>query len=149
MFKLILIATDGTPLSQKAVAHGIGLAQTLKAGVCFVHVRMPWQPLLIPTYPFPVLSDEDRVTHEQNSSSAAQAVIDAALAQAREAGVSADSRIPLSDEPWRAIIEAGRDAEADLIVMASHGRRGLDALLLGSETQKVLAHADRPVMVIR
>ena len=145
MFKHMLLPTDGSPLSKAAMLNGIRFAKTIGAkvtGFC-VTPRM---------HDF---SYESRFGLEltEQAEAAARAEADqnllAVAAAAREAGVACDTAQEKSDQPYEAIIAAADAKGCDLIVMASHGRRGVGALLLGSETQKVLTHSKIPVLVYR
>jgi len=146
MFSHLLIPTDGSPLSDAAVKRGVELAKEMNAKVTGLHVAEP----------FRVLSTESEVlkdTREEYYASAranAEQVLAAFETAAKSAGVSAFERVfVVSDHPYEAIIDTARDKGCDLILMASHGRRGLQALLLGSETHKVLVHSKIPVLVYR
>ena len=146
MFSHLLIPTDGSPLSSAAVKRGVELAKEMNAKVTGLHVAEP----------FRVLSTESEVlkdTREEYYASAranAEQVLAAFETAAKSAGVSAFERVfVVSDHPYEAIIDTARDKGCDLILMASHGRRGLQALLLGSETHKVLVHSKIPVLVYR
>jgi nucleotide-binding universal stress UspA family protein len=143
----ILVATDGSKLSGKAVTHAIGLAQALGARLTAFHAS--------PDYPLPVYADG--VVYETLSRSEyaaacrkeANKILGAVADKARLAGVSFGQAQAISAAPWEAILAAAKKNKCDAIVMASHGRRGVTALLLGSETQKVLTHSKLPVIVVR
>ena len=145
MFNHILIPTDGSDLSRKAVLYGIQLAKFAGAKVTAFTVRAPY-----------VVSSMDAVavvgSQEQYEEDAKQHA-SRALSQAAMAGEAADVKVQVlqevHDQPWRAIIDAAVANQCDLIVMASHGRRGVSALLIGSETHKVLTHSTIPVLVYR
>jgi len=147
MYARILVATDGSKLSGKAVTHAIALAKALGSHLTGFYAS--------PDYPLPVYADG--VVYEQFSRKeyAAQCkkeaakILDAAAAKARLAGVEFASTHAISASPWEAILASARKDKSDAIVMASHGRRGVSALLLGSETQKVLTHSKVPVIVVR
>ena len=147
MYKRILIATDGSPLSDKAVKQGLGLAQLSEASVVALKV--------VPRYPrsyfeggVPVdASDIKRI--EQQWAEAAQTMVDAVKTKGSKQGVEVKAVIAKSDLVAEAIIAAAKKHKCDLIVMASHGRKGLKRLLLGSETQHVLTHSHIPVLVLR
>ncbi|MEY3201306.1 MAG: hypothetical protein RIR70_856 [Pseudomonadota bacterium] len=147
MFKHILTPTDGSTLSTEAIQQAVKLAKSLGAQLTFFHARAD--------YPVSFYGEGaliDPTTPEQFAqATAAQAkeILDAAQALAREAGVESARLAVVSDTPWQAIIDAASSAQADVIFMASHGRRGLASLLLGSETQKVLTHSKIPVLVYR
>jgi nucleotide-binding universal stress UspA family protein len=145
MYKRILIPTDGSEASQRAILAGVSFAREVGAEVVG----------LTATPEFHVLSTDSEMledTREQfAASSAARAgrILADVENAARDAGVACRSEHVTDDDPWAAIIETARRLGCDLIVMASHGRRGLKGLLLGSETQKVLVHSAIPVLVHR
>lgn len=147
MYKRILIATDGSPLSDKAVESGLSLAALTGASVVALKV--------VPRYPrsyfeggMPVdASDVKRI--EGQWGDAAQAMVDAVKAQGAAQGVTVKAVTAKSDLVAEAVISAAKKHKCDLIVMASHGRKGLKRLLLGSETQHVLTHSHVPVLVLR
>jgi nucleotide-binding universal stress UspA family protein len=143
----LLVPVDGSELSDRAVAMAVDLAKTLAARVTFVHAE-PGLPLALAG-----LGDQlDPRTLEQLMAASREqtsAILHQACRSAEAAGVSAAGRSAINPLPHQAIVEAAGEVGADLIVMASHGRRGLNALLLGSETHKVLTHASLPVLVVR
>lgn len=147
MYKRILIATDGSPLSGKAVEHGLSLAALTGATVVALKV--------VPRYPrsyfeggMPVdMADVKRV--EAQWGDAAQTMVDAVKAQGSTQGVAVKAVIAKSDLVAEAVIAAAKKHKCDLIVMASHGRKGITRVLLGSETQHVLTHSHIPVLVLR
>ena len=147
MYKHILLPTDGSPLSARAVAAGVNLAKAVGARVTGLFVAPTPTPLVYEHF-MPV----DYMTPEQHA-----AVIDRAAARylgviekaAKTAGVACECVRITSDFPADVILQTATKRKCDLIVMASHGRRGLSAVLLGSETQKVLTHAKLPVLVYR
>jgi nucleotide-binding universal stress UspA family protein len=145
MFEHILIPTDGSDLSRKAVLYGIQLAKLSKARVTALSVRPPFGPIVADAY---IIADS-----QDDFERGAREVADRALAQAAMAGEAAGVPVEIvqegHDQPFRAIIDCARANRCDLIVMASHGRRGVSALLLGSETNKVLTHSHIPVLVYR
>ena len=147
MYKHILVATDGSKLSNKAVEHAIVLAKALKARLTAFYVA--------PEAPLPVYSEgvifQPLAPKEYAAAMAKEAtrVLDPVLKRAKAAGIAADGRHAIAAAPWEAILDAARKAKCDAVVMASHGRRGVAALLLGSETQKVLTHGKLPVLVVR
>lgn len=142
MFKHILIATDGSELSGKAIAGGLEMAKALGARVtayaCIVEY-LPMTEFAVET-PQAVMAqlgaEADRHLEEFST-------------QAAAAGISFDTVKSTEFSPHTGIIETARKHHCDLIMMASHGRRGLAGLLLGSETQKVLTHSQVPVLVYR
>jgi nucleotide-binding universal stress UspA family protein len=126
----------------------LGLAKPLGARVTAFHVMPPYTPPMADlsyTYPHPISPEE----HEKGAKKAwAAARGELEDAAARE-GVAFDAMSGFSPDPWDAIVDAAAAHHCDLIVMASHGRRGLAAALLGSETQKVLTHSAVPVLVCK
>lgn len=147
MYKQILVPTDGSALSDKAVAHGLGLAKALGAHLTAFYAS-PEYP--IPMYAEgvviePISMDEYKAMAEKE----ARKILDAVTAKAQSAGVACTTRHAIASSPWEAILTAAEGAKADAIVMASHGRRGVTAFLLGSETSRVLAHSTIPVVVVR
>lgn len=145
MYRHILIPTDGSDLSRKAIQHGIALAKSEGAKVLGVAVTVPFHVFAINP---DTLTDTPGSYQKRVAAEAARylgQIKDAATA----AGVSCDL-IPLEHEqPYQAIIDVAKKNGCDLIVMASHGRRGVAALVLGSETVKVLTHSTIPVLVYR
>ena len=146
MFNHILIPTDGSPFSDYAVKRGIELAKQMKAKVTALHVTEPFQVLSTDSE---VLT-EQRKEYETHAKANAEKILAAFEKEAKSGGVAAFERAwVVSEQPYEAIIGTARDKGCDLILMASHGRRGLQALLLGSETHKVLIHSKIPVLVYR
>ena len=147
MYKRILIATDGSELSDKAVESGLSLAALTGATVIALKV--------VPRYPrsyfeggLPVdASDIRRI--EKQWSDAAQAMVDAIKDKGETQGLTVKAIVAKSDLVAEAVISAAKKHKCDLIVMASHGRKGIKRLLLGSETQHVLTHSHIPVLVLR
>jgi nucleotide-binding universal stress UspA family protein len=144
MFQRILIPTDGSEITQKSVAAALSLAASLGARVYVLSVKEPFPYSAIsemqPTPPQEFFEAQERI--------AATRVADVA-SQAEAQGVVCETGTVEALHPWEAIIEHAQTKACDLIVMASHGRRGVTALLLGSETQKVLTHSKVPVLVVR
>ncbi len=144
LFKHILIPTDGSELSLKAVRHGIALAKAMGADVTGMTVQPPLNDFVVEGVTITVGAAERKDLSEQFDHR-----LDAARAEAKEQGVHISTIQVESREPWRAIIDVAKQKNADLIVMASHGRRGVSAMVLGSETQKLLTHSTVPVLVYR
>ena len=144
MFKRILVPTDGSDLTQKAVAAAIGLAKSLAATLYTLSVKEPF-PYSAISEMQPVPPQEFFDAQERIASERVNAVRDACKA----AGQPCEAHTVEAVHPWEAIIEHAASNACDLIVMSSHGRRGVAALLLGSETQKVLTHTTIPVLVVR
>ncbi|MCB1520863.1 MAG: universal stress protein [Hyphomicrobiaceae bacterium] len=144
MFNHILIPTDGSELSLKAVRHGIALAKALGAKVTAMTVQPALADFIVEGVSITVSpADRAQMTEEFGHR------LDSALKAAEEQGVHLATVQVEDREPWRAIIATAEAKGADLIVMASHGRRGVSALVLGSETQKLLTHSTVPVLVFR
>ena len=147
MYKDLLIATDGSKLSDKALAHAIGLAQAVGARLTAFYSA--------PDYPMPAFADGvvyepvSRKEYAKLAAEDARKILDAAAAKATAAGVECKITFSIGPAPWEGILAAAKKHKCDAIVMASHGRRGLSAVLLGSETQKVLTHSKLPVIVVR
>jgi nucleotide-binding universal stress UspA family protein len=147
MYKHILVATDGSKLSQKAVTHAIALAQALGAKMTAFYAS--------PDYPLPAYADGvvyEPVSKKEYAALAtqeAEKILSAIAEKAEAGGLECATMHTIAPAPWEAILNAAKKAKADVIVMASHGRRGVSALLLGSETQKVLTHSKLPVIVVR
>ena len=147
MYKRILVATDGSTLSKKAVASAIDLAALSGAELVAVKIA-PRYPQSYFEGSLP-LSTTEVSKIEKQWTDAAQKVVDGVAKAAQAKGVSVKSVVVKSDIVSDALIAAAKKYKADLIVMASHGRRGIKRLLLGSETQQVLTHASVPVLVLR
>ena len=147
MFKHILLPTDGSKLSAKAVKRGIDLAKKSRARVTAIHV-VPEFKLMVDEG-ITMLSAALKKRFEEEGRARAQKMLDDIARQARARGVRCTTLCMASDLPYQQIIAAARKKKCDLILMASHGRRGLSSLLLGSETAKVLIHTKVPVLVVR
>ena len=145
MFKHLLLPTDGSPLSERAVIKGIELAAEQGARVTGIHVSPQFRVL---TYR-PDMLEETRDTYAQDSEVHAKRYLDFISKTAAESKVPCETLREISDEPFQAIINVARSRGCDLIVMASHGRRGIKGFLLGSETQRVLTHSDIPTLIWR
>ena len=144
MFKRIVISTDGSDISQKAAQSAIGLARTSGAELFAISVKEPF-PYSAISEMQPVPPQEFFDAQERIAVGRVQAVVSAAAA----AGVVCHAHTVEALHPWEAILDHAKTQNCDLVVMASHGRSGLSALLLGSETQKVLTHSSIPVLVIK
>lgn len=147
MYRRILIATDGSELSGRAIKEGVDLARHVGAELCAVYAVSNYVPpveAIAPVYYLPTL-DEYQSRAEQE----AEKILDAVSAAADEAGVPCESEWALSDDPYKLILDVVERRGCDLVVMASHGRRGLSGLILGSETTRVLTHSKVPVLVVR
>lgn len=144
MFKRILVPTDGSEISSKALETAIGMARIHGSTLYALSVKEPFPYSAVsemqPTPPQEFFDAQERI---------ASARIKAVLAAADTAGVACEGHTIEALHAWEAIIEHASNKQCDLVVMASHGRRGVQALLLGSETQKVLTHCTIPVLVVR
>jgi nucleotide-binding universal stress UspA family protein len=144
MFKRILVPTDGSDITGKAIDTAITLAKSLGAQLYTISAKEPFPYSAIsemqPTPPQEFFDAQERI--------AGQRVL-AVVKQCEAAGVPCHAHTVEALHPWEAIIDYAQRMECDLLVMASHGRRGVSALLLGSETQKVLTHTKVPVLVVR
>ena len=144
MFKRILIPTDGSDITAKAVDAAVRLAKSVGAQVYTISVKEPFPYSAIsemqPTPPQEFYDAQERIANKR-----VESVRDACTT----AGVACEAHTVEALHPWEAIIEHAQRTDCDLLVMASHGRRGVTALLLGSETQKVLTHSTIPVLVVR
>lgn len=147
MFKHILVPTDGSPLSQEAVRRAVSFAKEAGARITAFYAK--------PEAPMPQYVEGiqiDKALQDQYAKMAeeqAQKVLGFAEGLCRDAGVACATSSASSDSPYEAIINAANAGGCDLIFMASHGRRGIAGLLLGSETSKVLTHSKIPVLVFR
>jgi nucleotide-binding universal stress UspA family protein len=145
MYRNILIATDGSELAQKAVDHGIATAQAMNGKVTLVTVSAPFHAFASE----PGMVTDTREEYEQHVAACAAKYLEAAKQVASSAGVSCETVHVVHAHPYQAIIDTATQKGCDLIVMASHGRRGISAILIGSETLKVLTHSAIPVLVVR
>jgi nucleotide-binding universal stress UspA family protein len=147
MYKHLLVATDGSKLSAKAVTHAIELALALGAKLTAFYAS--------PEYPIPIAIEGvsyNPMTPKEYTAlckKKADEILKPISIKAQAAEVEFNSAHAIVAAPWEAILAAARKNKCNAIVMASHGRRGVSALLLGSETQKVLTHTKLPVIVVR
>ena len=149
MFKHILLPTDGSEFSDKAVTVAIEVAKALGAKITALHVVGAYHP---------VLPDEGVIVpeitvlkkrFEEEQAARAKKILGDVKEAAQRAGVACDLVVATGDVPYEMIIDQATKSNCDVIIMASHGRRGLRGILLGSETQKVLIHGKIPVLVCR
>jgi nucleotide-binding universal stress UspA family protein len=145
MYANILIPTDGTELSGQAAAHGIALAKRLDSRVTALTVLPPFHVLTTDTQ----MIEDTPAAYKVRMQAQAEAILGAAARVAQSAGVRCVTVHTEHEHPYRAIIDTAESSGCDLIVMASHGRRGVAAILIGSETHKVLTHCRIPVLVHR
>ena len=144
-YRRILVPTDGTALSLKAAREAATLAKDLDATLTAIYVMAPWSPpMILESVALPA-----EVFDERAYCKAVEATAGEALAKVRAAADAEDvacvTLTVTEDHPWQGIVKAAKNC--DLIVMASHGRTGIAAAILGSETRKVLAHSTKPVLV--
>jgi nucleotide-binding universal stress UspA family protein len=145
MFKHILIPTDGSDLSNKAIRYGIELAKGCNAKVTGITVTMPFH--VFATDPDTVTDTPD--SYKKRTSAVATKYLTQLKDTAAAVGVACTVIHAEHGHPYSAIIDAANKNGCDLIAMASHGRRGISAVVLGSETVKVLTHSKIPVLVYR
>jgi nucleotide-binding universal stress UspA family protein len=144
MYRSILVPTDGSDISTQAVKAAASLAQLTGAQLHVLSVKEP--------FPYSAISEMQPVPPQEffdAQERIARSRVEAAADAARADGLSIDGATVEALHPWEAILDHAKNRQCDLIVMASHGRRGISALLLGSETQKVLTHSPIPVLVIK
>jgi len=145
MYRHLLIPTDGSPLSDEAVNHGVELAAYFAAGVSFLTVTDPFLTFSLR----PDQLEQTPDTYRKHMGQRATRILTEAAKVALGAGVDHEIIHVEHDQPYLAIIRTAEKKKCDLIAMASHGRRGVSALVLGSETVKVLTHSIIPVLVYR
>jgi nucleotide-binding universal stress UspA family protein len=148
MYSHILVCTDGSKLSQKAIRAAASLAKALDARLTGAYVGAPYTA---PIYSEGMIyaANTTRSQYQKAVQRAADKALEAVSAAAQAAGVKSATATVTANMPWQGILKVAQAKRCDLIVMASHGRRGLAGLLLGSETVKVLTHSKVPVLVCR
>ena len=147
MFKNILVPTDGSALSRRAIKRAIQLAKEQKGRVTGFYVGPAWKPRgNDESIPYRMVSPQQHATSVKH---VADRILNAVKKASAKAGVPCACSYVMDDYPYLKIVEAAKRNGCDLILMATHGRRGISKLLLGSETTKVLAHSTIPVMVCR
>lgn len=143
MYKRILVSTDGSEISRKAAASAVALAKSMGAELLAISVKEPFPYSAIsemqPVPPQEFFDAQERVARQR-----VQGVVDTAKAE----GLACQAHTVEALHPWEAILDHAKNQNVDLIVMASHGRRGMSRLLLGSETQHVVTQAKIPVLVL-
>ncbi len=145
MFTHILIPTDGDPGSRRAIECGVELARSLGARITGFHAMTEFaHPGIVEELLEPPADELQRLAHEH-----AEGLLEEIRNRAGRAGVTCKTTAARGDVPWEAIVEAAKRHRCDLIVIASHGRRGIARLVLGSQTQKVLDHTNVSVLVVR
>lgn len=144
MFKHILLPVDGSETAQKAVEKAAGLARAFGSDVTAIYVIDP--------YPFTGLGSDfayGQAEYLGAATAEAKEATEAARATLEQAGVKVTTAVIEAHAAWRGIIDTATALGADLIVMGSHGRRGLEKVVLGSVAQRVLSHAHQPVFIVR
>ena len=145
MYKHILIPTDGSPLSEVAIKQGLQLAKTVNAKVTVLTTMPPFHVIAVE----PTMVTDTREQYDKDVMGIAERRLTFPREAARAAGVVYEDVPMIAEHPWAAIVETAKTRGCDLIVMASHGRKGVAALVLGSETTKVLTHTTTPTLVCR
>ena len=145
LFGRILLPIDGSPLSLRAFAMGLELARTLQATVVVMHVVPPYNAFAY----MPEFLAATELRYSQRAVESASRYLNEAKDKAKGAGVPCECHYMFGERPYEAILDAVTEHHCDLIVMGTHGWRSMDQLLMGSETQKVLARSVVPVLVHR
>jgi nucleotide-binding universal stress UspA family protein len=146
-YRHILVPTDGSEISERAVGQAVSLAAALGARLRLLHVQVSFPISLVGVGELVEPSTVDALLAATQQRS--ETILGEAMARAAAAGVEAEQSLLVNPQPHQAILEEARTHGCDLIVMASHGRRGLEGLLIGSETQRVLTQSSCPVLVVR
>ncbi|MCK6432127.1 MAG: universal stress protein [Burkholderiaceae bacterium] len=144
MYKRILVPTDGSEITAKAIQTAVALAKSTGATLTTLSVKEPF-PYSAISEMQPVPPQEFYDAQERIAAARVKAVVDSA----KDSGLNCDGYTVEALHPWEAILDHAKQQGCDLIVMASHGRRGMSALLLGSETSRVLTHSPLPVLVVK
>lgn len=145
MYKHILIATDGSEIAAKAVGQGLALARALDAKVLVITVTEPWRAVVAGEMALTFPIDE----YEKQAASSAATILAGAVEMARKLGIACETMHVKERYPAEGIVETAKERGCDLIVMASHGRRGLSRMLLGSQATNVVTHSEIPVLICR
>lgn len=140
MYKHILIATDGSAIADRAIPHAIELAKALRAKLSAVTVVEPYDA---------VVESESHGYYNERSAENAAEILSAVSSATQAAGIECDALHQQNRLPYAGIIEAAEKIGADLIIVGSHGRRGIEGLLIGSQATKLLTHTNIPVLVVR
>jgi nucleotide-binding universal stress UspA family protein len=149
MFKHILLPTDGSALSERTAQQAIKVAKALGAKITVVHVIGGYDITLASDYLGTPDIPDVRQRFAQEMAVHAKEILSPIKGAARKAGVECDSVVATGDSPYETILKQAAQSGCDLIMMASHGKKGYDGVLLGSETQKVLTHGKIPVLVCK
>jgi nucleotide-binding universal stress UspA family protein len=145
MYRRILIATDGSDFSARAVEHGARLAGAVGAKLTILTVTEPFQIFSLEVDQL----ENTRLEYERHMAERAQGILAAAARVATAAGANPENLYRSGNSPYAVILEVAAEKDNDLIVLGSHGRSGVAAMLLGSVTMKVLANTTKPVLVVR
>ncbi len=148
MYKNILVPHDGSELSDEAAEHATALARSVKAKLTLIHV-VAHRNLVLDEGVSSRLVQKLESDYENLAKQNAEKLLAKVVARAKAAGVDSEGLVIVGDDPYREIINRTEELGCDLVVMASHGRKGLEGLLLGSETVKLLTHSRIPVLVVR
>ena len=148
MYKHILIATDGSELAGRALTHGLALAKEVKASVTLVTVTQPWSAFDM-AHKAREGNRDPMHQFDEIAAASAKAILDAAGQKAKVAGVACELVHVPGQHPAEGIIATAEKNGCDLIVMASHGRRAVGRLLLGSQAVEVLSHSKVPALIVR
>ncbi len=150
MFKHILLPTDGSKLSDKVVKQAIKMAKAMGAKITAIHVMPDYARYVSERYNVPAaIAAPVKRKYKEEAAALSEEILDQVCAAGAAAGVDCARVSVTGDSPYEAIIKQATVSGCDLIVMASHGRKGLQSMLLGSETQKVLVYSKIPVLVCR
>jgi len=147
MYEHLLVPVDGGDLAQKSMEHAIGLAKMLGAAITGFMAEPPL-PVLVVDQAAVAYDVETFKEHEARCEKHARSVLEGFAERARQAGVTFDGQFMITDNVQQAIVDVAQRQKCDLIVMATHGRHGLDALIHGSLTKSVLAHSQLPLLVV-
>ncbi|MGB8339532.1 MAG: universal stress protein [Burkholderiales bacterium] len=145
MFKTILVPTDGSTLSENTVKQALQFAKFINAKVVGFHSIEPYHVFAVE----PEMVSDTREVYERDAKLRSAKYLAKVEDMARSAGVSCECISAMDDHPWQAIIKTAQSKNCDLIAMASHGRRGMQGLLLGSQAAHVLTHSKIPVLIFR
>jgi nucleotide-binding universal stress UspA family protein len=148
MYRHILIPTDGSEMAHKAINHGLSLAKTVGAKVTALTVEESFNVYDVPPSKVHQISDAFS-EHSQHAKAHAEKILSGVTDAAKAGGVPCETLQITHDHPYEAIVATAKEKGCDLIVMASHGRSGIAAIILGSVTNKVLTHTTIPVLVCR
>jgi nucleotide-binding universal stress UspA family protein len=148
MFKSILVPTDGSEVSTKATQQAVSIAQAMKAKIVGLHVYPEFHTVVLYEYmgPVPMMNRKEYVA---SAKATAESYLSAVANAAKTAGVGYEGVIVAADRIHEAVIKAAKRKKCDLIIMASHGKKGITGELVGSETARVITNCKIPVLVYR